>query len=90
LKFFPTSTREDQREYLKIRIDPIPKLKTDTDDLIRVDSLPMWMRKAFEGTPTLNVIQSKIYEKAFKSEDNILVCAPTGAGKTNIALLTIL
>lgn len=24
------------------------------------------------------------------SEDNMLVCAPTGAGKTNVALLTIL
>jgi len=24
------------------------------------------------------------------SEDNLLVCAPTGAGKTNIALLSIL
>jgi len=38
----------------------------------------------------LNVIQSKLYEKAFKTPDNILVCAPTGAGKTNIAMLTIL
>ena len=50
----------------------------------------MWARKAFEGTKTLNVIQTRIYEKAFQSEENILVCAPTGAGKTNIALLTIL
>jgi pre-mRNA-splicing helicase BRR2 len=39
---------------------------------------------------TLTLIQSKLYDKAFNSPDNILVCAPTGAGKTNIAMLTIL
>ena len=27
---------------------------------------------------------------AFNTNDNLLVCAPTGAGKTNIAMLTIL
>jgi len=38
----------------------------------------------------LNRIQSKLYKSAFKSSENLLVCAPTGAGKTNIALLAIL
>lgn len=38
----------------------------------------------------LNRIQSTIYDKAFSSNENILVCAPTGAGKTNIAMLTVL
>jgi replicative superfamily II helicase len=38
----------------------------------------------------LNRIQSTIFEKAFSSNENILVCAPTGAGKTNIAMLTVL
>jgi pre-mRNA-splicing helicase BRR2 len=39
---------------------------------------------------SLNVIQSRLYETAFKSPENVLVCAPTGAGKTNIAILSIL
>ena len=39
---------------------------------------------------TLNTIQSKLFEAAFKTPENLLVCAPTGAGNTNIALLTIL
>ena len=39
---------------------------------------------------TLNIIQSRLYETAFKTPENLLICAPTGAGKTNIAMLTIL
>ncbi len=39
---------------------------------------------------TLNRIQSRIYRTAFYSNENILVCAPTGAGKTNIAMIAIL
>ena len=38
----------------------------------------------------LNVVQSKLFDRAFNSCENLLVCAPTGAGKTNIAMLTIL
>lgn len=40
--------------------------------------------------PKLNLIQSRLYPAAFKSPENLLVCAPTGAGKTNIAMLAIL
>jgi activating signal cointegrator complex subunit 3 len=43
--------------------------------------------KAFKGTTTLNPMQSTVFETAFNSRDNMLVCAPTGAGKTNVALL---
>ena len=39
---------------------------------------------------SLNVIQSRLYESTFHSNENLLVCAPTGAGKTNIAMLSIL
>jgi len=39
---------------------------------------------------TLNVIQSKVKSIAYDTDENVLVCAPTGAGKTNIALLCIL
>jgi len=31
-----------------------------------------------------------VYECAFKTPDNMLICAPTGAGKTIVALLAIL
>jgi replicative superfamily II helicase len=38
----------------------------------------------------LNRIQSKVFPAAYHSAENILVCAPTGAGKTNIAMLCML
>ena len=43
-----------------------------------------------QGTKRLNRIQSIVYESAYKTNENLLICAPTGAGKTNIAMLTIL
>ena len=53
--------------------------------------MPEWTHKSFpEGMTHLNIIQSRLYDRAFGSSENLLVCAPTGAGKTNIAMLTIL
>lgn len=43
--------------------------------------------KAFKGTTALNPMQSTVFDAAFHSRDNLLICAPTGAGKTNVALL---
>lgn len=39
---------------------------------------------------SLNRVQSKVYETALFTSENLLLCAPTGAGKTNVAMLTIL
>ena len=44
---------------------------------------------AFGGIKRLNVIQSKVFPTAYHSNENMLICAPTGAGKTNVAMLTI-
>ena len=38
----------------------------------------------------LNRIQSIVFDMAYNTNENLLVAAPTGAGKTNIALLTII
>ncbi|KAK9846320.1 hypothetical protein WJX81_001437 [Elliptochloris bilobata] len=58
--------------------------------LVRIDELEDWVQLAFEGYKTLNRIQSRIYPTAFNSNENLLICAPTGAGKTNIAMMTVL
>ncbi|XP_029451223.1 activating signal cointegrator 1 complex subunit 3 isoform X2 [Rhinatrema bivittatum] len=44
----------------------------------------------FRGVKRLNRIQSIVFETAYNTNENMLICAPTGAGKTNIAMLAVL
>lgn len=55
-----------------------------------IESFDEWARGAFKGYKTLNPVQTVLFEPAYRASGNLLVCAPTGAGKTNIALMTIL
>ncbi|KAM4056735.1 sec63 brl domain-containing protein [Hirsutella rhossiliensis] len=47
-------------------------------------------KNTFKGYKTLNRMQSLVYPVAYKTNENMLICAPTGAGKTDAAMLTIL
>lgn len=58
--------------------------------LIEIGELKEWMHPAFAGMKSLNRIQSRVCNTALYTSENILMCAPTGAGKTNVAMLTIL
>ena len=58
--------------------------------LIEISELKEWMQPAFSGMKSLNRIQSRVCNTALYTSENILMCAPTGAGKTNVAMLTIL
>lgn len=62
----------------------------DDERLIPIGELPPMAQKAFKGYKSLNRIQSKICNTALTTNENLLICAPTGAGKTNVALLTML
>jgi activating signal cointegrator complex subunit 3 len=71
----------------------IPPVKPDPKKLverIKVSSLPQFAQAALKGVASLNQVQSKCFHTAFETNENMLVCAPTGAGKTNVALLTVL
>ncbi|KAJ1904578.1 Pre-mRNA splicing, partial [Coemansia sp. IMI 209127] len=78
--------------YEEIRVPAPEKLPPpgDSDPIVKVSTLPDWAQAAFEGHRELNRIQSRVYPTAFESDDNMLICAPTGAGKTNCAALTML
>lgn len=41
-------------------------------------------RKAFEGTTSLNPMQSTVFDAAYCSRENLLICAPTGAGVSSL------
>ena len=92
LRGLPTGVeRKVEHGYEEVFIPAPAKPRPATDDeLIQVSSLDPWAQSAFEGTRRLNRIQSTVFETAFNSYENMLICAPTGAGKTNIAMLTFL
>jgi pre-mRNA-splicing helicase BRR2 len=75
--------------YEEVFIPPASQQKKNVE-LKKIEDIPEWAKPAFAGIKSLNVIQSVVYECALKSADNMLICAPTGAGKTNIALMSIL
>ncbi|ETW75698.1 hypothetical protein HETIRDRAFT_460980 [Heterobasidion irregulare TC 32-1] len=84
------SFKRAKKGYEEIHV-PAPKQKTTAaSDLVPIADLPAWAREAFPGTKSLNRVQSKLYPVAFGTDEPILLCAPTGAGKTNVAMLTIL
>ncbi|KAK3318437.1 Sec63 Brl domain-containing protein [Apodospora peruviana] len=58
--------------------------------LVRIADMDGLSRNTFKGYSTLNRMQSLVYPVAYKTSENMLVCAPTGAGKTDAAMLTIL
>ncbi|KAF5398907.1 Activating signal cointegrator 1 complex subunit 3 isoform a [Paragonimus heterotremus] len=56
---------------------------------VQVASLDSIGQQAFSGMQELNLIQSVVYPVAYHTAENLLVSAPTGAGKTNVAMLAI-
>ncbi|KAJ3135746.1 hypothetical protein HK100_002436 [Physocladia obscura] len=85
------STREEFQEYEEITI-PVAKVapKRANEASISVTDFQPWIQAAYKGYKTLNRVQSLVYPIAFETNENMLVCAPTGAGKTDVAMLTIL
>lgn len=84
------STKKTFKGYEEIHV-PAPKKRSDpTDRDVPVSEMPEWSRVPFGTTPKLNKIQSKCFPTAFGEDGNMLICAPTGSGKTNVGMLTIL
>ena len=86
----PNAKRFSYKGYDEVHVPPSVPQKISEDDLISISKLPKWCQPAFEGMKRLNPIQSKCCTHALTSSKNMLLCAPTGAGKTNVAVLSIL
>ncbi|RIA90966.1 Sec63 Brl domain-containing protein [Glomus cerebriforme] len=85
------SKRLDFDIYDEITI-PITKRapQMESEKLINLSEMDTLCRGSFEGYRSLNRVQSLVYPVAYEKNVNLLICAPTGAGKTDIAMLTIL
>ncbi|KAM3719062.1 U5 small nuclear ribonucleoproteinhelicase [Dirofilaria immitis] len=85
------SYRKQKKSYEEVHVPALkPKPFEENEKLIAITDLPKYVQPAFEGFKTLNRIQSRLCDSALKSDEHLLLCAPTGAGKTNVALLCIL
>ncbi|KAL8729842.1 MAG: hypothetical protein Q9166_004483 [cf. Caloplaca sp. 2 TL-2023] len=85
------STKRTFKGYEEIHV-PAPKSRRDADERnnMPTSELPAWARQGFGLSKELNRIQTKCFPTAFKDDGNMLVCAPTGSGKTNVAMLAML
>ncbi|KAG0354547.1 DEIH-box ATPase [Podila minutissima] len=81
------SFRRQKKGYEEVHVPQPKKPSTDRKKIAQKD-LPQWIHDCFPYG--LNEIQSVVYPIAFGSDENMLLCAPTGAGKTNCAMLTVL
>ena len=85
------SSRKQTKSYEVIAVPALKPRPFEKDEkLIEIKTLPKWAQKGFEGYKSLNRIQSKISQSALHEDMNLLICAPTGAGKTNVAVMCIL
>ncbi|KAF9918433.1 hypothetical protein BX616_008873 [Lobosporangium transversale] len=87
----PGTTRIDEKDYEEVAI-PITKQapRRATEKLINLEDMDTLCSTTFKAYTSLNRIQSIVYPVAYETNENILMCAPTGAGKTDVSLLTIL
>ena len=85
------STKRTFKGYEEIHV-PAPKSRRDADERknMPTSELPAWARQGFGTSKELNRIQTQCFPTAFENDGNMLVCAPTGSGKTNVAMLTML
>lgn len=85
------STKRTFKGYEEIHV-PAPKPRKDPNDHnnMPTSELPEWARQGFGTSKELNRIQTRCFPTAFNDDGNMLICAPTGSGKTNVAMLAIL
>ncbi|KAM9797925.1 activating signal cointegrator 1 complex subunit 3 [Neosynchiropus ocellatus] len=83
--------REINKIYEEVVIPPNEPMPIGFEEKpVYISDLDEIGQLVFSGMKRLNRIQSIVFETAYNTNENLLICAPTGAGKTNIAMLTVL
>lgn len=75
--------------YKEIFVPPPQPCSAAQQRLKVAECLDPPLRRIFEHTEHFNPVQSTVFSAVYHTSENLLICAPTGAGKTNIALLAI-
>jgi pre-mRNA-splicing helicase BRR2 len=86
----PDAVSVPGKGYTTIHIPARIAPKQENERLVPLEALPEWARDGFAGMQSFNRVQSRVFETAFQGVDNMLICSPTGSGKTNIAMLAIM
>jgi antiviral helicase SLH1 len=74
------STEHHEKEYTEIKIPPTKVGTVGANErLVPITEMDMLCQKTFKGYKTLNRMQSLVYPVAYKTNENMLICAPTGA-----------
>ncbi|KAF9586602.1 activating signal cointegrator 1 complex subunit [Lunasporangiospora selenospora] len=85
------SIRVDEKDYEEVTIPVTQQApRRSTERVIKIEEMDSLCSTTFKAYSSLNRIQSIVYPVAYETNENILMCAPTGAGKTDVSLLTIL
>lgn len=79
------SFKRQMKGYEEIHVPEPQKREVQAGDLVSVSQMPAWTLPVWNstGTTRLNVIQSKVFPIAFGTNEPMLICAPTGAGKVS-------
>lgn len=82
------TTREEFNDYEETTI-PVPKIAPVRagERRIPISEMDSLARGAFKAYETLNRVQSIVYPIAYETNENMLVCAPTGAVSSIVSML---
>ncbi len=84
------SFKRARKGYEEIHLPTPKKATVAANEFVPVTELPPWAQEAFKGIKNLNRVQSKLFPVAFGTDEPILLCAPTGAGKVRTAGISAL
>ena len=57
--------------------------------ILKIKKFPLWFKYIFKRNHYLNPIQTKIFPAIINFDGNLILCAPTGSGKTLISIFAI-
>ncbi|KAG1680515.1 U5 small nuclear ribonucleoprotein helicase [Nymphon striatum] len=93
------SFRKQRKGYEEVHVPALKPKPFDTNEvmilpnnesLVSIERIPKYAQPAFDGFKSLNRVQSRLFKTTMETDENVLLCAPTGAGKTNVALLCMM